>query len=925
MKDFTKISALMKEDWDRRVRHDYRFWMSDGHESDQAMWESGARDFGLMTRGLPDGQTKTIVDLGCGVGRLLKAALQSFGRVIGVDVSETALKKAKELLGQDPRLSLICGNGVDLHQISDASVDTVVSFAALTSVPLSATASYLLEVNRILKPGGVFRLQFYLGREQPVCATDTLHLRSYERDNFARAAQAAGFNIEFIEELVLPFQVSFKEIGFEAVIISLHRESDAHCNAQELAEILRPGGEIAEGQDGCAEKDLECWMALNYAEQLAQQGETEKARETLEYVENFCRSATIDTADILARIVARIEDSRAASLGGTGEYLEKNLRILEKRFPAAYRKALVCKERDESLEVIVTAEGPALFVNGQCLDHPQKPQSAARTWAEKLLKEDRFNDAESVLIYGFGAGYHVEALLRSTYRRISVVEPSLPVFMAAMRERDLESCLSGIEHLALGQEDSSVVFHERSELAVRPQSQAAFPDYCARLKSDFFGRRGFATLHPKIAVLGPMQGGTLPIAGYCIRALEEMEQRRRLYDMSGFAQGYSLFDQFIFDKLRQLNSHGQYIEALSQLLLDSMAEKPVDILLCMPFAPISVRALKELKERGVITVFWFVEDYARFTFWQQLAPLFDYVFCIQKGAAMEAIKAAGAGEVHYLPAACDPGIHRPVSLSPEEIQRWGSAVSFVGAGYHNRQQTFASLASLPFRIWGTEWPECRPFDRLVQERGRRLSPEEYVKIFSASEINLNLHSSTERDGVDPNGDFLNPRLFELAASGAFQLVDQRSLLPEVFAPGKEVVVFRDKFELKEQIDYYLAHPEERKQIAQRARERALREHTYAQRIKQMLSVIYCSRYEELKRKEDQSPWGRMLKRSASDPELNQRCREAFKRGEEPSLDGLVSGIVTGQGKLTQTELKLLFLFHVKKQIIRMTQEEAGLK
>ena len=145
---------------------------------------------------------------------------------------------------------------------------------------------------------------------------------------------------------------------------------------------------------------------------------------------------------------------------------------------------------------------------------------------------------------------------------------------------------------------------------------------------------------------------------------------------------------------------------------------------------------------------WFVEDYQRFKTWEVLAPYYDYIFTIQRGACLEAIRAAGCPEVHYLPTAFDPFVHGPLELSPEEQARWGSEISFVGAGYHNRQQMFASLANLPFKIWGTEWPECRPFDRLVQEKGRRLAPEEYIKIFNGTKINLNLHSSTERDGVE---------------------------------------------------------------------------------------------------------------------------------------------------------------------------------
>jgi spore maturation protein CgeB len=346
-------------------------------------------------------------------------------------------------------------------------------------------------------------------------------------------------------------------------------------------------------------------------------------------------------------------------------------------------------------------------------------------------------------------------------------------------------------------------------------------------------------------------------------------------------------------------------------------------LICMAQAPLTDQTLTELRKRGIITVLWFVEDYMRFRTWKVLAPYYDFIFTIQRGDCISAIKAAGCQEVHYLPTAADPNVHMPLKLSEEERQRWGSEVSFVGAGYHNRQQTFAALANLPFKIWGTEWPECRPFDRLVQEKGRRLAPEEYVKIFNASKVNLNLHSSTERDGVEPGGDFINPRTFELAACGVFQLVDTRTLLPELLTPGRDLVTFENTEELKTKIDYYLQHDEERERIARQSRETVLQRHTYQHRLKEMLSVIYSSRMEQLKRREAVSPWKRILERSRKFPELERRCQAAFNRGEEPGLDGLVSDIVTGQGSLTETEQMLLFLFHISKQIIRMKKEELG--
>src|SRR5690606_1603834 len=122
-------------------------------------------------------------------------------------------------------LQLITGNGYDLHQIEDNSVDVAISFAALTSIPTEIIGNYLRELHRVLKPDGIVRLQAYLGAPQQIGSDDTLHLRCFKRENFVEALNASGFEVEFIKELVLPFEVSSKENGIEAVIVSL-RQSD---------------------------------------------------------------------------------------------------------------------------------------------------------------------------------------------------------------------------------------------------------------------------------------------------------------------------------------------------------------------------------------------------------------------------------------------------------------------------------------------------------------------------------------------------------------------------------------------------------------------------------------------------------------------------------------------------------------------------
>lgn len=923
MDELRKLTRQMREDWDRRVAHDYRFWMSDGHVSDQAMWESGRRDLDIILADLQLGPQDTFLEIGCGVGRLLNAALPRFSKVFGIDVSEKAIAKARELLPVDGKLELVVGSGMTLEPLADRSISTIISYAALTSIPTDIIAHYLRDMNRVLTDTGCIRLQVYLGKEQIVGKNDTLHLRCYDQDNFRMAVAAAGFSVEWIRELELPFQVSFEELGIGARIVSLRKNGAVPESAQMISRLLLPAGEDSNMSEEQV-SEIENFMAVSYAKELVERGEIDRARETLELFTSQNSTIATDIRDLIDRIVQQIDQKSSPATGTShsGRF-ESNMSALRQYFPDLARKVEqhFASERKD-ISVSSTPDGPVILCGGQCLDHPDKPRSAADIWAKRLLAEKRFESAERILVYGVSAGYHLDSLLEQSSKKIGAIEPRMDVFIAALEVKDMTAMLSRLALLEVGEDADLSSISAGDELSVRPQAQVVSSDFCSRVKSNFYGKRGLRSLHPKIGVLGPLQGGTLPITSYCTRGLNCFNQRVREIDMSGFASGFHFLANFTQDKMRLNSSQGHYIEMLSQVVLDALTEKPVDILLCMAQAPISGRVLNELRKRGVITILWFVEDYERFTYWRDMAQFYDFIFTIQKGECIDKIRAAGAGEVHYLPTACDPIVHRPIDLSAEERARWGSPLSFVGAGYHNRQQVFASFAELPFKIWGTEWPTCRPFDRMVQEEGRRLTPDEYIKIFNSTDININLHSSSERDGVDPFGDFVNPRTFELAAAGAFQLVDSRSLLSEVFVPGVEVATFDSVPDLRDKMAYYLQHPEERKRIAEAGRARVLKDHTYAHRIEQMLSIVYSSKFEKLKAREDASPWKRMIERSKKTPELYERCMAAKQRGEEPTLDGLIWDIVSGKGKLSETEQKLLFLFHVRKQIIRMKEEES---
>jgi len=933
MKSLSQLALTMREDWDRRVQHDYRFWIANEISPDSLLWEEGERDFAQIVTGLPVGAHMTAVEIGCGVGRMLPAASRRFGSVIGTDVSPRAIAKGQELhpaasFGKGS-VALSATNGSDLTGIASGSVDFVWSFAALPHMPTRVFASYLCEIRRVLRTGGCARLQVFVGLQESPAESDTLRVRAYKEGALKAATAEAGLRLTGLAQVTMPLQELLEELYLQPVVITVEPGEEGAGNFEEVAAALLPEGpEVDDGNTSCT--DFEAWIALHYADRLYQDGDFDRARAALEYVTQYCKSTELDVRDVLERLSKvtatqqMVADITASA--GEGEVFQANMEVLQRRFPAVSEKVrLGSLPGESSVEAKASVDGPVLWTGSTCLDHPEKPVMAGHAWAKRTLNDTRFAQSPQLVVVGFGCGYHLESLIELRSQAVSCIETSVSSLRRALEVRDLRALLEKLSFLAVAESDLSDTLESGAEIVVRPQSLVMSGELVHSVTKGFNKQRGQASLHPRIAVLGPLQGGTLPILHYTTSALQHLGQRVRCVDVSSFNSGCEMIGSLMHNDIRQNICRQTYVEMISSILLETFTEKPIDILICMAQAPVSARALTELRRKGVITVLWFVEDYLRFTYWKEFAKHYDYVFTIQKGECIEAIRNAGAAHVHYLPSGCDPAIHAPVTLTPEERRRWGAPISFVGAGYHNRRQTFAGFAHLPFKIWGTEWPAMKPFDRLVQEAGRRLAPEEYIKIFNSTDINLNLHSSNERDGVDPTGDFLNPRTFELAACGAFQLVDERSLLAECFEPGQEIATFSSASDLKEKIAYYLERPEERQKIARRGRERALRDHTYEKRLEEMLATIYASSYQKLQQREQESPWAEMIRRAHFDPELKERCERANARGEEPILDGLIADIATGAGQLTDTEQKLLFLFHVRKQIIRMEHEGAGVR
>jgi ubiquinone/menaquinone biosynthesis C-methylase UbiE len=135
------------------------------------------------------------VEIGCGIGRLMRAVKPRFRTVTGLDISESMVAFARQHLFDCPGAwPLLCdGYSFPLPPGSVEFVYSVIVFQHLPSREM--VLRYLAEAFRILKPGGMIRVQTHMG-EPHQGGFGGFHGWFYrDLDSFAAEFASCGFEI----------------------------------------------------------------------------------------------------------------------------------------------------------------------------------------------------------------------------------------------------------------------------------------------------------------------------------------------------------------------------------------------------------------------------------------------------------------------------------------------------------------------------------------------------------------------------------------------------------------------------------------------------------------------------------------------------------------------------------------------------------
>lgn len=214
-----------------------------------------------------------------------------------------------------------------------------------------------------------------------------------------------------------------------------------------------------------------------------------------------------------------------------------------------------------------------------------------------------------------------------------------------------------------------------------------------------------------------------------------------------------------------------------------------------------------LEKANCLTVAYFIDVHQDIQSRLQLSRFFDSVFVAQKDY-VSMFQGVGHQNTHWLPLACDPGVHH----APAGTKYFD--VGFVGK--------LSQRGTPRYEILTTVLPRYQ-----TNDYNRFYTPHDMSKVYGQSKIVFN---------ASINGD-LNMRFFEALASGALLVTDRiENGLTELFEEDVHYVGYSTIEEAIEKIDYYLSNDAERSRIATEGQTVAFEQHTYRHRWDQIMQL-----------------------------------------------------------------------------------------
>ena len=208
----------MRRDWDRRALENARYYVATGQNewTDEEFFAAGEQelqdhicnDLGNICQGR-DPKTMQVLEIGCGAGRVTRAIARFFGDVYAVDISRNMVRQARRSVAPFPNAHIFRNNGRDLSAVrrqwwhrfgigGKLEIDFAFTCLVFQHIPSRAVIErYVSEVNRLLKPGGLFKFQVQGYTEEAPNLDDSWTGYAFSREDARKLAEDNGFELRY--------------------------------------------------------------------------------------------------------------------------------------------------------------------------------------------------------------------------------------------------------------------------------------------------------------------------------------------------------------------------------------------------------------------------------------------------------------------------------------------------------------------------------------------------------------------------------------------------------------------------------------------------------------------------------------------------------------------------------------------------------
>lgn len=241
---------------------------------------------------------------------------------------------------------------------------------------------------------------------------------------------------------------------------------------------------------------------------------------------------------------------------------------------------------------------------------------------------------------------------------------------------------------------------------------------------------------------------------------------------------------------------------------------------------LTTKVVQNMHEKSKVAV-WFYDSITKYAAGAENIPYVDEVFCYEQ-TDIPLIAERYGKEAHFLPQAADTTLYHPIAGCEKKYD-----IVFAGDIWQSkkRQQYLQAIvehfADKRICIWGIYKPWYKGVWRWLTRERRDVyrncntTAEVLNRTYNEARVVLNIHNEQQKDGA-------NPKVYEIAASGAVQVCDGNPFIERLNTNG-ELLIYNSIEEAIHMIEKALSMND--------TQALNIRQHTFVNRIDTVLKHV----------------------------------------------------------------------------------------